>query len=111
MIDIKEQFKEKYAEDIIQLKNLVENYNNLQEQNIASAYEIMKKSLIIFNRWIYIQAEFTNGLSRGECSQIKKLIENYIRLIDNIHTDARIIYKNGRDDARAKTYIQYLQDK
>ena len=25
MIDIKEQFKEKYAEDIIQLKNLVEN--------------------------------------------------------------------------------------
>ena len=35
MIDIKEQFKEKYAEDIIQLKNLVENYNNLQEQNIA----------------------------------------------------------------------------
>ena len=53
MIDIKEQFKEKYAEDIIQLKNLVENYNNLQEQNIASAYEIMKKSLIIFNR-LYI---------------------------------------------------------
>ena len=100
-----EQFKLKYAEDILNLKNLVKEYNNLQEQDIASSYQIMKKSLIIFNRWIYIQAEFTNGLSRGECSQIKKLIENYIRLIDNIHTDSRIIYKNGRDDRRSKTDI------
>ena len=41
---------------MIDFKNLVENYNNLQEQNIASAYEVMKKSLIIFNRWIYIHS-------------------------------------------------------
>ena len=94
---MEKQFKEKYAEDIMQLKNLVENYNNLQEQDVEGAYKIMKKSLVILNRLIYIQTEFTSVLSCGKCSQINKIIENYIILIDSIHTDSRIIYKSGRD--------------
>ena len=98
-------FKERYAQDILNLNNLLTEYSRLQEQDIATAYILMKTSLQQFSRWIYIQAEFSNGLKRGEESSTKKLIENYIRLIDSIHTDSRIIYKNGRDDARAKTYV------
>ena len=100
-----EQFKLKYAEDILNLKNLVEEYNNLQEQDIASSYQIMKKSLIAFYRWTKIQHDVNKCLSRGECSYIKKNIENYMTILTWIHNDSKTVYKNGRDDRRSKTDI------
>lgn len=55
-----------YEEDVKQYNSIVQRYSNLSENDILSTYKLMKDSLLVFNRWSFIRAEYRKGLKRGE---------------------------------------------
>lgn len=87
-----------YDEDSKQYIEIVERYRSLKENDIASAYNLMKDSLIVFNRWSQIREEVTQDLKRGENSPIKKRLEDKLRVLLEIHTDTRVTFSTSKKE-------------
>lgn len=87
-----------YDEDSKQYINIVERYGALRENDIASAYSLMKDSLIVFNRWSEIREEVTKDLKRGENAAIKKRLEDKLRVLLEIHTDTRVTFNTSKKE-------------
>ena len=100
-----DEIKYQYPDDVIQLGNIIKRYNNLKENNIAGAFTLMKDSLQSYNRWSKIRADVRKGLKRGEAAELKDYLENIIRYLLEVHVDARIVWKNGKDDIRSNAEI------
>jgi uncharacterized membrane protein len=87
-----------YTEDAKQFTNIIQRYNLLRENDTMSAYTLMKDSLQVFNRWSEIREEITKSLKRGEDSAVKKRLEDKLRILIEIHTDARIIFNRSKKE-------------
>lgn len=87
-----------YEEDTKQYINIVQRYNILRENDTMSAYSLMKDSLQVFNRWSEIREEITKNLKRGESSELKKRLEDKLRVLIEIHTDSRIIFSRSKKE-------------
>lgn len=87
-----------YEQDTKQFSNIIERYKLLRENDTLSAYNLMKDSLQVFNRWSEIREEVTKSLKRGESSEIKKRLEDKLRVLIEIHTDSRIIFSRSKKE-------------
>lgn len=87
-----------YEQDTTQYINIIERYRLLRENDTMSAYGLMKDSLQIFNRWSEIREETTKGLGRGVNSELKKRLEDKLRVLIEIHTDSRIIFSRSKKE-------------
>lgn len=87
-----------YKEDTKQYINVVERYRVLRENDTMAAYKLMKDSLQVFNRWSEIREEITKSLRRGESSELKKRLEDKLRVLIEIHTDSRIIFSRSKKE-------------
>ena len=96
-----EELKDKYPDDVIQLGQIITRYKTLNEDNIVGAFKLMQDSLQSYYRWSKIRCDVRKNLKRGEKSELKDYLENILRYLIEVHTDCRILYKNGRDDLRA----------
>lgn len=87
-----------YDEDSKQYINIVERYRSLGENDIASAYSLMKDALIVYNRWSEIREEVTKDLKRGENAATKKRLEDKLRVLLEIHTDTRVTFSTSKKE-------------
>ena len=93
-------YKEQYQEDITLYSSIVTRYRNLKENDIMGAYNLMKDSHIVSERWSVIREEYRKLLRRGEKSEEKDRLEDMYRFLKEVHTDARMIWKQGKEDSR-----------
>ena len=93
-------YKEQYQEDIKLYSSIVTRYRNLKENDIMGAYNLMKDSHIVSERWSVIREEYRKLLRRGEKSEEKDRLEDMYRFLKEVHTDARMIWKQGKEDSR-----------
>lgn len=91
-----------YEEDVKQYNSIVQRYSNLSENDILSTYKLMKDSLLVFNRWSFIRAEYRKGLKRGEKAEQKDRLEDMLRFLKEVHTDSRMMWKAGTEELRNK---------
>ena len=95
-----EELKNQYPDDCIILGNIIKRKNNLKEDDIAGAFSLMQDSLQAYFRWSVIRCEIRSNLKRGERAEIKDLLENIVKYLDEVHRDTRVLYKLGREDLR-----------
>jgi nicotinamide mononucleotide adenylyltransferase len=91
-----------YEEDTKQYNSIVQRYSNLSENDITGAFKLMKDSLLVFNRWSYIRAEYRKELKRGEKTEQKDKLEDMLRFLKEVHTDSRMLWKNAIEELRNK---------
>lgn len=96
-----EELKVRYSDDFVRLNNIVLRKGKLQENSILESYTLMQDSLQEYYRWSFIKCEFKATLRRGEKAEIKELLDNILKYLSEVHTDARVIYKNSKDDLRS----------
>ncbi|MGG7215377.1 hypothetical protein ACQPUY_17500 [Clostridium nigeriense] len=95
-----EELKNQYLDDCIILGNIIKRKNNLNENDIAGAFRLMQDSLQAYFRWSVIRCEIRSSLRRGERAELKDLLENIVKYLDEVHRDSRVIYKQGKEDLR-----------
>lgn len=95
-----EELKNQYPEDCIILGNIIKRKNSLKEDDISGAFKLMQDSLQAYFRWSVIRCDIRSNLRRGERAEIKDLLENIVKYLDEVHRDSRVIYKQGKEDLR-----------
>lgn len=60
----------------------------------------MQDSLQAYFRWGVIRCEKRSKLKRGEKAELKDLLENIVKYLDEVHRDTRVLYKLAREDLR-----------
>lgn len=96
-----DELKNQYPEDCIILGNIIKRKNSLKEDDIAGAFSLMQDSLQAYFRWSVIRCDIRSNLRRGERAEIKDLLENIVKYLDEVHRDSRVIYKQGKEDIRS----------
>lgn len=82
------------------LGDIIKRKNNLTENDIVEAFRLMQDSLQAYFRWSVIRCEIRSSLRRGERAELKDLLENIVKYLDEVHRDYRVIYKQGKEDLR-----------
>lgn len=95
-----EELKKEYPDDCIILGNIIQRKSNLKEDDIVGAFSLMQDSLQAYFRWGVIRCEIRSKLKRGEKAELKDLLENIVKYLDEVHRDTRVLYKLGREDLR-----------
>lgn len=93
-------YEQQYSDEVKIFNNIVTRYSDLQENNIGAAYGLMRDSLQAYNRWSKIKHDIKQVSKRGENSATKERLKEICEYLKEVHTDARVIYGNSRDDLR-----------
>jgi hypothetical protein len=93
-------YEDKYKEEVNILNSIVKRYSILQENDITEAFKLMKDSLQAYNRWSYIRCEYRKLLKCGEKTEEKDRLEDICRYLKEVHTNARMIWRFGKEDLR-----------
>ncbi len=84
-------YKEQYQEDIKLYSSIVTRYRNLKENDIMGAYNLMKDSHIVSERWSVIREEYRKLLRRGEKSEEKDRLEDMYSLQKGLYVREEVI--------------------
>ena len=93
-------YEKEYQEEVKILNDIYKRYDNLSEEDIAGAFQLQKDAIQAYFRWSVIRCEIRSNLKRGERAEIKDLLENIVKYLDEVHRDTRVLYKLGREDLR-----------
>jgi hypothetical protein len=89
-----------YKQEVAFLNNIINRYESLKENDIVSAFKLMKDSLQAYNRWSVIRCDYRRLLKRGEKPEEKDRLEDICRYLKEVHTNSRMIWKYGKEDLR-----------
>jgi hypothetical protein len=93
-------YEDKYNQEVNILNNMVKRYERLKENDIGSAFQLMKDSLQAYNRWSVIRCDYRRLLKRGEKPEEKDRLEDICRYLKEVHTNSRMIWRFGKEDLR-----------
>lgn len=93
-------YKDQYKQDIVLYNSIVNRYRNLKENDISGAYQLMKDEHIVSERWSVIREDYRKLLKRGEKAEEKDRLEDMCKFLKEVHTDARMVWKQGKEDLR-----------
>ena len=93
-------YKDQYKQDIVLYNSIVNRYRNLKENDISGAYQLMKDAHIVSERWSVIREDYRKLLKRGEKAEGKDRLEDMCKFLKEVHTDARMVWKQGKEDLR-----------
>ncbi|MDU1311516.1 MULTISPECIES: hypothetical protein [Clostridium] len=93
-------YKDQYKQDIVLYNSIVNRYRNLKENDISGAYQLMKDAHIVSERWSVIREDYRKLLKRGEKAEEKDRLEDIYKFLKEVHTDARMVWKQGKEDLR-----------
>lgn len=93
-------YEQQYSEEVKILNFIVARYSSLKENDVLSAFNLMRDSLQAYNRWSKIKCDIKQVSKRGENSATKERLKEICEYLKEVHTDARVIYGNSRDDLR-----------
>lgn len=93
-------YKDQYKQDIVLYNSIVNRYRNLKENDISGSYQLMKDAHIVSERWSVIREDYRKLLKRGEKAEEKDRLEDMCKFLKEVHTDARMVWKQGKEDLR-----------
>lgn len=85
-------------EDINAFNNIVARYIALNENDGLGAFKLMKESIQVYNRFSFIRCQVRKKNGRGQLSAEKDRLQEMLRILDEVHTDSRIIWKLCREN-------------
>lgn len=86
-----------FKDDVIMLGNIIERYDNLNENDILGAYKLSKDSLQIYNRFSFIKYEFKKTSSRGKDSETKDRLKEICDYLLSVSTHSRMVWKYAKE--------------
>ncbi|MDB2102170.1 MAG: hypothetical protein E6370_17790 [Clostridiales bacterium] len=93
-------YKDQYKQDRVLYNSIVNRYRNLKENDISGAYQLMKDAHIVSERWSVIREDYRKLLKRGEKAEEKDRLEDMCKFLKEVHTDSRMVWKQGKEDLR-----------
>ena len=60
----------------------------------------MKDAHIVSERWSVIREDYRKLLQPGEKAEEKDRLEDMCKFLKEVHTDARMVWKQGKEDLR-----------
>ena len=88
-------YKQQYDKEIILYNSLLNRYRNLKEDDILGAFNLMKDSITVLNRWSVIKEDYKKLLKRGEKAAEKERINDMYKILQNIHDDVKAIWRDA----------------
>lgn len=88
-------YKQQYNQEVILYNSILNRYRNLKEDDILGAFNLMKDSLIVSERWSVIKEEYKKLLKRGEKVAEKERINDMYKILQNIHDDAKAMWRDA----------------
>ncbi|WP_054198884.1 hypothetical protein [Clostridium baratii] len=88
-------YKQQYDQEVILYNSILNRYRNLKEDDILGAFNLMKDSLMVSERWSVIKEDYKKLLKRGEKAAEKERINDMYKILQNIHDDAKAIWKDA----------------
>lgn len=93
-------YQEIYNQEVKIYNDIARKYDELSEEDIAGAYELMKESIQAYNRWSQIKYDIKKELRRGEAAATKERLEEICRYLKEIHTSSRMIWAKSKETLR-----------
>lgn len=81
-----------YKKEAEEFSNIVKRFRVLQDDDVIEAYDIMKRSLVLYDRFSFIKADLAKNFERG--NPTKKRLQEITDILLNIHVTTRQIYQN-----------------
>ena len=80
--------------------NIVKRFKTLQDDDVIEAYDLMKKSLVLYDRFSFIKSDLAKNFERG--NPTKKRLQEITDILLNIHVTTRQIYQNIKAERLVK---------
>lgn len=87
--------EENYSNEVIQLGNIIEKYDNLIETDITGAYQLSKEALQVYNRFSTIKYDIKKQLTRGQEAALKDRLKEICDYLLSVSTHSRMVWKYG----------------
>ena len=94
------KYEQIYNKEVKMFNEIVTKYEDLKENDIYGAYNLMKESLQSYNRWSKIKCDIRKELGRGEGTPMKNRLEEMCKYLKEVHTTARMIWSRAKDEYR-----------
>ena len=91
------RLEDKYPNEIIQLGNIIERYDDLVETDITESYKLAKDSLQVFNRFSTIKYDIKKQLLRGQESALKDRLKEICDYLISVNTHSRMIWSKATE--------------
>ena len=92
--------KEIYKKEANEFINIVKRFKTLQDDDVIEAYDLMKRSLVLYDRFSFIKADLAKNFERGNPN--KKRLQEITDILLNIHVTTRQIYQNIKAERLVK---------
>lgn len=91
-----------YPEETIILGNIIQRYDNLQENQIAQAYQLSKDALQVYNRFCFIKHKVKKDSTRGKDAALKDWLKEIVDYLDKVSTHSRMVWKYAIENRKMK---------
>ena len=89
-----------YKKEAEEFSNIVKRFKVLQDDDVIEAYDLMKKSLVLYDRFSFIKSDLAKNFERG--NPTKKRLQEITDILLNIHVTTRQIYQNIKAERLVK---------
>ncbi|SHJ53211.1 hypothetical protein SAMN02745163_02081 [Clostridium cavendishii DSM 21758] len=98
-------YEEEYTAEVNLFNSITRRFESLQENDIVTAYNLMKDSLQAYNRWSKIRCDVRKDLTRGQGAELKDRLEEMVKYLKEVHVVSRMVWKSARED-----FINHKED-
>ena len=89
-----------YKKEAEEYNNIIKRFRILKDDDVIEAYDLMKRSLVLYDRFSYIKADLAKNFERG--NPTKKRLQEITYILLNIHVTTRQIYQNIKAERLVK---------
>ena len=89
-----------YKKEAEEFNNIIKRFRILKDDDVIEAYDLMKRSLVLYDRFSYIKADLAKNFERG--NPTKKRLQEITDILLNIHVTTRQIYQNIKAERLVK---------
>ena len=89
-----------YKKEAEEFNNIIKRFRILKDDDVIEAYDLMKRSLVLYDRFSYIKADLAKTFERG--NPTKKRLQEIGDILLNIHVTTRQIYQNIKAERMVK---------
>ena len=89
-----------YKKEAEEFNNIIKRFRILKDDDVIEAYDLMKSSLVLYDRFSYIKADLAKNFERG--NPTKKRLQEITDILLNIHVTTRQIYQNIKAERLVK---------
>ena len=89
-----------YKKEAEEFNNIIKRFRILKDDDVIEAYDLMKRSLVLYYRFSFIKADLAKNFERG--NPTKKRLQEIGDILLNIHVTTRQIYQNIKAERLVK---------